>query len=101
LESLYASCNRIRDIRPIHNCRELHTLSLYANLLSSLEACMESLSGLPHLGELDLGNNPLSFAGEYRHMVCLSLGKVSMLDGDKVSVLDRDLACHYYNNKVH
>lgn len=80
---------------------QLKQVSLYANLLSSLEACVETLSGLGVLSELDLGNNPCAFAEEYKHMVIvphlapaksfslsrqisLSLPWLNKLDGDQV-----------------
>jgi len=101
LKSLFASCNRIRDIRSLQHCPHLAQLSLYANLLSSLEACVQTLASLPILSELDLGNNPCSFAEEYRPMLCVVLGGVSLsrLDGDPVTSLDCDLARQYYKEK--
>jgi len=89
----------VADIRALGECKRLHNVSLYANLLSSLEACTDTLLGLPALEELDLGNNPCAFAEEYRHLLCLSFPQLTKLDGDSVTVLDRDLAHHYYEGK--
>jgi Leucine-rich repeat (LRR) protein len=56
----------VRDLSPLARLFELRTVSLFSNVLSSLDSCADCLAGLPLLVELDLGGNPVAAVPEYK-----------------------------------
>ena len=102
LEELYLSCNKLDDsclqVFASGSFPKLSVLCLYRNAINDFDLVIPSLRrGCRLLRRLDLAGNPCSTTPRYKHALVLNLPKLSELDGDKLSELDKDLAIMYVN----
>ncbi|KAL4160322.1 hypothetical protein PRNP1_000892 [Phytophthora ramorum] len=97
LEKLFLANNQIVDISPLRKLLELNTVSVYGNQIADLDSALHTCRGLPKLRALDLGGNPCSRDVEgYKFRVVRVLSRLKMLDGDKVTQLDKDLTEEFF-----
>ena len=84
--------NRFRQFRkPSRTCERLAPLAPFESLLSShVELVWET-----DLERLDFENNPATTIKAYRHQLVRRLPRVTELDGEEVTPLDRELAQQY------
>jgi hypothetical protein len=92
LQHLYAANNKISDLTPLACLTSLRTVSMYRNSITSLESTLAVLTDFPSLSDLDLGGNPCSQVPDYKTRIVLELPTLTLLDGDVLTELDREMA---------
>jgi hypothetical protein len=85
VETLSLPINNISTLAPFSACRNLRSLLLRQNRISSFQE-LEHLRDLPHLSTLSLSDNPIALEPNYRETVLRKLPQLRKLDDVEVSV---------------
>lgn len=95
LEKLYLAQNRISEISAISKLKQLQILSLFDNEIFHVDSTLEILESLPKLKELSIDSNPVNAKEGFKYHLILRL-KLNLLDDEKITEMDRDLAKMFY-----
>lgn len=98
LEKLYLAHNKIGEISGLVNLKKLQIISLFDNDIYHEQSTLDTLLQLPKLRELSIGNNPVNAKEGFKYHLILKLN-LELLEDDKISELDRDIAKMYYKRE--
>ena len=88
--------NKIFDIGALRGLKKLNTLSVFHNDIHHLESFISVVGDLPALEELCVDGNPMSADYGLKYQVIMAT-RVKMIDDERVTELDKELAKTYYH----
>ena len=98
LEKLFLAQNKISEISPLVKLQRIVVLSLFDNDIFHMDSTLETFESLPKLKELSVDNNPVNAKEGFKYHLIMRLN-LSLIDDEKISDLDRDLAKLFYKRE--
>ena len=95
LEKLYLSHNQVTSIAPLQDCKLLTHLSVFHNEIYHEDSFIETCQRLSDLKDISYEGNPISKEYGIKYRLVMLTG-VKVIDEEKVTDLDRELANDYY-----
>jgi Leucine-rich repeat (LRR) protein len=99
LEKLFLNRNQVTIIEPIKALTSLQVLGLFHNEIFNAQKSLEVLAFLGinfKLREISIDGNPISSTTKFKHQLIASIPKLLVLDDEKLSELDREIAEQFF-----
>ena len=95
LEKLFLAQNKINEISCLAKLKQLQVLSLFDNEVFHFDSTIETFEALPKLKELSIDNNPVNAKEGFKYHLIIKL-KLNLLEDEKITEMDKDLAKMFY-----